>query len=251
MRILENNEFLILNNIIYRIHTSTNFTLMRQEILEQIKMIIDFDSADFHLSKGDGSSLLVSKVGYNCDVDVSLKYENLDYSQGIHHSGKSMVYRESDIISEENRIKTKYYQKVYLPNNWHYALQLILAYNSQFVGVITFYKVKGKDDFNYSDVFLLEMLKEHLAYRIHIESQNNINGKISIETATEKYSLTKRESEILGFIMKGYNNDEICEIAVISNNTLKKHILNLYRKIGVNNRIQLFKLIREYNPKVV
>ncbi|MFI3206910.1 MAG: helix-turn-helix transcriptional regulator [Clostridia bacterium] len=180
-----------------------------------------------------------------------MRYENLDYSQGILVSGKSMIYRESDIISDKKRVNTEYYKKVYSTNNWHYALQLVLAYNFEFVGVITFYKTKGKSDFNYEDIFLLEMLKEHLAYRIYLENQNNINGKISIETAKEKYLLTKRESEILEYIMKGLNNEEICEIAVISKNTLKKHNLNIYRKIGIKNRVQLFKLLKEYNPKVV
>lgn len=245
MHTLENNEFMILNSIIYKIHTVTDFQDMRRKLLEQLRMVVEFDSADFYLSKGSGSSMLVSKIGYNCDMDVSQKYENLDYSQGILSSGKSMVYRETDIISDEKRVQTEYYKNVYLTNNWHYALQLILAYNSEFVGVVTFYKVKGKPDFNYSDIFLLEMLKEHLSYRIYIENESNAHGKISIGMATEKYYLTKREQEMLRFIMQGCSNDEICKIAVISNNTLKKHVLNLYRKIGVKNRVQLFKLIKE------
>jgi len=31
----------------------------------------------------------------------------------------------------------------------------------------------------------------------------------------------------------------------ISVNTLKKHILNIYRKLGIRNRVQMFKLIKE------
>ncbi|MFI3226894.1 MAG: helix-turn-helix transcriptional regulator [Clostridia bacterium] len=247
MNTLENNDFMILNSIIYKIHTNDDFLAMRRELLEQLKMVLDFDSADFHLSKGNGSTSLVSRVDYNCDSDFSQKYEKQDYSQGILSSGKSMVYRESDILSDEKRVETEYYKNVYLANNWHYSLQLILAYNEEFLGVITFYKMLGKEDFKYADVFLLEILKEHLAFRINREKTdaNNVGNKISIESAVDKFGLTKREKGILEFMMQGLDNEQICKSAVITNNTLKKHILNIYRKLEIKNRVQLFKLIKE------
>ena len=37
------------------------------------------------------------------------------------------------------------------------------------------------------------------------------------------------------------------ERRIVSANTLKKHILNIYRKLGIRNRVQLFKMIREHD----
>ena len=45
--------------------------------------------------------------------------------------------------------------------------------------------------------------------------------------------------------MNGQENVEICEELTISANTLKKHILNIYRKLGIRNRVQLFKMVKE------
>lgn len=247
MNALENNHILILNNIIYKVHTDLNFLTMRKEFLEAVKSLMDFDSAEFHLSKGKRSLALSSRVGYNCDLDFSQKYEMLDYSGGILDTGRCMVYRESDIVSEEKRVETQYYKKVYAANGWHHALQLILAYNGQFLGVITFYRNVGKPDFQYKDIFLIEILKEHLAYRLHMEKekQKHVSNKISIAAAAEQYDLTKRETAILALIMKGMSNEAICAESVITNNTLKKHILNIYRKLDINNRVQLFQMIKE------
>ena len=61
----------------------------------------------------------------------------------------------------------------------------------------------------------------------------------------EKYHLTKRENTILSLLMKGKDNNEISGELVISVNTLKKHILNIYRKLDINHRVQLFKMIKE------
>ena len=50
--------------------------------------------------------------------------------------------------------------------------------------------------------------------------------------------LTVRESEVLSMIVQGLSNDEICRRDYVTNNTLKSHIRNLYRKIGVTRRSQ-------------
>jgi DNA-binding NarL/FixJ family response regulator len=49
---------------------------------------------------------------------------------------------------------------------------------------------------------------------------------------------TKREREILLLIAEGYTNDEIAEQMVIARSTVKTHVNNLYRKLGVRNRVQ-------------
>ena len=50
---------------------------------------------------------------------------------------------------------------------------------------------------------------------------------------------------VLRRIMEGKEREEICEELSISVNTLKKHTVNIYRKLGVGNRVQLFKKILE------
>ena len=43
MRAFETNDWLLLNSMIYRIYTTEDFETMRQQFLEQLKMVIDFD----------------------------------------------------------------------------------------------------------------------------------------------------------------------------------------------------------------
>ena len=247
MRTLETNDWILLNSIIYKIYTTESMREMREQFLEQIRMLGDFDSADFYLPSRDGSRSLTAPITFNCDQDNSQLYEMLDYSRGIMYSGKSLIYRETDIMSDEKREETEYYKKVYRPNNWHYSLQMILARDRVFVGVITLYRCIGKDNFQYDDIFLLDMLKDHLAYRLHQDMKNGspLEEKLTVTQACEKYELTHQEHNILKMLMAGENNDQICGELTISVNTLKKHILNIYRKLGIRNRVQMFKMIRE------
>lgn len=47
MKTLETNDWIILNTIIYKVYTMEDFDEMRKELLEQLKLLVDFDSADF------------------------------------------------------------------------------------------------------------------------------------------------------------------------------------------------------------
>lgn len=247
MRTLETNDWIMLNNIIYNIYTTENLTDMRNRFLEQIGVLLDFDSADFFLASGDGKNKLCSPVFYHCKENLSESYDTLDYSRGILYSGQPLIYRETDIISDDVRVQTEYYKRVYKPNNWHYSLQMILAKNKEFVGVVTFYRTAGKDDFEYDDIFLLDLLKDHMAYRLYKskKSGNVLDEKLTVSAAVEEYELTRREETILRLLMAGEDNAVICAELTITANTLKKHILNIYRKLGIKNRVQLFKMIKE------
>ena len=58
MKTLETNDWIILNTIIYKVYTMEDFDEMRKELLEQLKLLVDFDSADFYLaSAGDEKKL--------------------------------------------------------------------------------------------------------------------------------------------------------------------------------------------------
>lgn len=61
---------------------------------------------------------------------------------------------------------------------------------------------------------------------------NKFNGENKID------SLTKREYEVISLIAEGLNNKEIAERLFISEKTVKNHVSNIFRKIGVSDRLQ-------------
>ena len=167
MKRFENSDWLVLNSLIYKIYTTRDFELMRSEFLEQLRLVLDFDSAQFRLANEEGE--LGDTVAFHDSSDLATQYEENDYCRGLLHGGKSIVYRESDVISEEVRSASEYYNKVYVPNGWHYSIHMVLCHEERLLGEVTLYRKQGKSDFHYDDVFLLDMLKEHLSYRLDRE----------------------------------------------------------------------------------
>lgn len=57
--------------------------------------------------------------------------------------------------------------------------------------------------------------------------------------------LTARETEVLALLLVGYPSDLIASKLFISSNTLKRHTQNIYNKLGVHSRSELFKLFKD------
>ena len=51
--------------------------------------------------------------------------------------------------------------------------------------------------------------------------------------------LTPREQQTAAFVCLGYTNREIAELMVISPNTVKTHIRNIYGKFNINSKAEL------------
>jgi DNA-binding CsgD family transcriptional regulator len=51
-------------------------------------------------------------------------------------------------------------------------------------------------------------------------------------------ALTKRELEVLRLLAQGLSNPGIAKTLTISLNTVKRHVLNIFNKLGVNDRTQ-------------
>jgi len=65
----------------------------------------------------------------------------------------------------------------------------------------------------------------------------NPSGYKSLESK-QIDSLTRREYEVLVLIAEGLNNRDIAERLFISEKTVKNHVSNIFKKIGVSDRVQ-------------
>lgn len=61
----------------------------------------------------------------------------------------------------------------------------------------------------------------------------------------EAYKISSREREIIPLLLKGLSNRDIADKAFISLSTVKTHIYNIYRKVGVKSRFQLLAKVRD------
>lgn len=246
---VRNNDFLLINDIIYKIYTIESFNQMRTTLLEFLSVLIpNRESSIFMADHSDSKHLICNPVIYPASTEFSaeknyLQYEDLDYTRWIMMSGKCRVFRESDLISDEERSQTDFFKNLMEPNDTYYSLQLVLVYQDVFLGVITLYRSQKAGDFTDDEVFLLDSLKEHLNYRFYqYFTRSNQLEETNTKQQTpliDQYHLTNRELEILTLNLEGLSYEEISRKLHISPHTLKKHMQNLYRKLDVTSKWEL------------
>jgi ATP/maltotriose-dependent transcriptional regulator MalT len=252
MHILETNDWVVFNHITCQIHKIRDFDAMCRNFLQQVSLLMDFDAAVFYYGNQKDLPQFSHAVCYCYNEKTAQeylqKYQEEDYSRGLLMGGKKMVYRESDVFPEQECKKTAYYCRFLQQEGYRHSIHILPADQGKVLAKISFFRRSGTSDFVYDDVFLLDMLQEHLALRIErfYEEMEHRHEKLSVSECQTKFHLTTRETTILGLLIQGLANDVICSQLTITNNTLKKHILNIYKKMSIRNRTQLFKMVREY-----
>jgi len=153
----------------------------------------------------------------------------------------SVVYANSKGIEICHKIK-KDFSLIYntptffLPSNLH-STAIALKTNQRVKGIFedtsigrylaSFQTFNTKLDSSQKNKFLLSIEK--------IPAVNVIDA----DRLKDEYALSPREIEIVNYVHKGFKNVEIADGLFISEGTVKNHLKNIFRKVGVENRTSL------------
>ena len=214
--------------------------------------MISFDKAEF-LSNDviDNNNFFDNTASINMDKNTTESYlnyfKNLDYAKPIFSNAKPMVFRDTDLLEDNLRIKTEFFNDYLKSMSIYYAASVSIAHNGLLLGVLSLFRERHKGDFSNKDLYILKTLYNHIDNRCYKDFKCNEEEErkniILFANIKKKHHITNRELEIITLVLEGLNNNEISGKLFISNQTMKTHMKNIYRKMGVNNRIQLVNYI--------
>jgi DNA-binding CsgD family transcriptional regulator len=84
---------------------------------------------------------------------------------------------------------------------------------------------RTRPDFSAEELLLAELLRPHLQA-----------GEQAARRAVARAGLTSREREVIDLVTAGATNAAVAEALVVSPGTVKKHLDNIYTKLGVSSR---------------
>nr|WP_294488245.1 LuxR C-terminal-related transcriptional regulator [uncultured Anaerosporobacter sp.] len=235
----------VVSDLIYKVYAIHNVSDMTSRLFESLRMFIEYDAADLYLYDELNKEYVLSNSlhyhakGKRTARELGLNIDILDKNTNI-------VYRESDYQKEDLFEQKRCIHTLYKENQFQFALHVILSYEDKRVGVINLYRYIGNQDFEYDDMAICNVLKEHLALRLSVEVQEQSGVKYTVSEVVNRFNLTPRETQVLKNMLAGKDNYQISDEMMISIFTIKKHIMNIYRKLEISSRTQLFKKVKEF-----
>jgi DNA-binding CsgD family transcriptional regulator len=138
--------------------------------------------------------------------------------------------RLSDFASRRTLHRLDYYHYVLRPSGIEHQTRLFLSAPPAKSRVFYFNRARTDRDFADHELSLLQLLRPFfVAIRDRFEFRKQ---RLSLQTD----DLTDREREILEWVAVGKTNQEIAEILWVAPSTIRKHLENVYAKLGVHTR---------------
>ncbi len=138
-------------------------------------------------------------------------------------AGDRTARRLSDATSSRAFHRFGLYYEFFRPLGLEHQLTLGLAGPPGYLIGISLNR--ARHDFADEELLLIELL------RPHIEA-----GERAVTRAVVRAGLTNREREVLDLVATGATNAAVAEALVVSPGTVKKHLDNIYAKLGVTTR---------------
>lgn len=102
---------------------------------------------------------------------------------------------------------------------------------------------RGENGDVYTDSYvsrIIDGFSDHVGFLV-VSSENR--GKAMLQAA---YRITDREFEVIELCVRGETNREMAGSLAVSIRTVETHIINIYNKLGVNNRIELMNVVSQF-----
>ena len=77
---------------------------------------------------------------------------------------------------------------------------------------------------------------EECRLALHVAGNRTLSARLP--RAVEPSGLTRREIEILQLVSEGYSNAQVAQMLWVTEQTVKFHLSNIYRKLDVANRTE-------------
>ncbi len=245
---LSQEEWKEINEIILSIYSENDFNKLRRDFLVSINTLIPHDRSFFDLGyKKNTKVVFFDPVSFNMEQEFLQSYydsyESVDIMYWFFSQNQNDIYRESDYVTSAMREMSIFYREWLMPQDLQCSMGSKVVYGDQFYGSVNLWRSIEHGDFTDEELYILSILNKHLSLRFYNKYPNGVKNNDYADTFINLYHLTERETEILNLIYRGMPIKNISENLYISENTVKKHTHNIFNKMHITSRSQLFKLV--------
>lgn len=160
-------------------------------------------------------------------------------------TGDFRALRLSDFTTTRALHRTRIYAQWFRPQG--VERQLTVGLDAPLWHTKVFLFSRGsRRDFSDRDCAVLDVLRPYLASRYELCKARGRIAELGRENGAPK-GLTTREREVIALVADGLTNAEVAERLWISPGTVRRHLENVYGKLGVHTRTAA---VRAFGPSL-
>ena len=255
---VKKNIFLILNNVVCELYRCQTYAELGQFFLPMLRMLIPFRYAS--IMRREDTEARIRLVAPLCTPAAFaeaeqnyMRFADDDYTGWLNCCRESTLFRESDLVGEQQRLRSTIYQKCYQKFNVYDSLQYGIVFNGRPLGALSIFRCREDGPFTSDELFLLSSvgihLNQHMSTLLDKMYRRDTVSGYDLPAVAKKYSLTSREVQLLEQLTHFRDNREIAEAMQVRESTLQKHFQNIFRKLGVSSRWEIMRLLLEGNSR--
>jgi DNA-binding CsgD family transcriptional regulator len=110
-------------------------------------------------------------------------------------------------------------------------------------------KLRSEDIIHFGNI-MFRVIKNTEAGKLRIQATSQLKIPFKVKSFMDHYSISRREEEVLFYLLQGKSTKAIGDILCISEGTAKNHILNIYKKTDVHSRFALLAIFNNFNARM-
>ena len=258
---LGEDDYLSLLRLIYLANSCETVDSFTKWCLPAIARAFGSEIATFHLLDGKPQNLTVTE-SMGCTTEGLNSYGK--YYPDLY---KDYYYQRSPLLksalgSRESALKiighislkewerSDFFNNFIVPQHLYWEMFVGLRWHNKLEGMITLWRTRKDSDYDENDLAKAEIIAPHLM--LMIRNMGNIRADAVPGAPFENlqadfktgFHLSERELDILRYVISGRSYSEIGETLFISRLTVHTHVKNIYRKIGIRNKVELGRFLQ-------
>lgn len=233
---LSTHELTQFNRAILAVHGAASTDTFARHLLHALRLIVpgDIGVADF-----SGIAEIRAFTAYDPGHAIPA-----EVNAAVHrHLGDNPLYGRrharatsiSDLMTRRAWHRTALHGEAYGKVGQEDGLALDIALGGS--GLLTLNVTRGRRGYSAGERFSLGLLRPHVhAQWARLRAEQRMRHALARNAPSPLDALSAREREVLAWVAGGKANAVIAELLDIRPGTVKRHLENIYRKLGVTDR---------------